>query len=786
MLRGVSEPTSHPTRNSSRNPHNKFIPSHSTGGASASCSDALNGQASNEQPLETRATRRTTNAIPIVEPRSLAFAPSGRPYRLWQDGEHSESTLGSLIPDGYQKSSSGQFPCPVVTCHFYTGSLRNLGNHFSRAHRAACLNDNLDGTFTKVGDYEGNERTHTLNGQRVAKPALVISQKALVASEECHSSGMPSSNTRTEAQGRDRASTGHDTPSRDGGISRTATSSHMLLDNRPYLTWTDSTGIRHDTKGVLIPKEYKLDDTVPDRSWICPLRTCRWTYRFLWELARHFKAAHGQCRFNDNGDGTLSIARTPVRIGEQLPAVVSVIPLDSTEAPMNYPQVPFYPTNNKKSGHAVWGMYRGPTATERDTPTSRTPVESGQTSRVSGLDTSAPVTGAGIKAEDVPNEVFECISPFVSKSIFNDEATPEEKSIKGILGILLGLPLLRQLNWNPDFKGPRLLRERREVIAIIVQVVGEESERECTGCRLNSVPSPWLGCIFLPLEATREAIPYKWSCANCQFLGRNVLTCSTARLSKQRLDRQGPGPPPTSAPVQAAVPAPAPVTTFARGNCSEQPSTRTERPLDDDDDVVLVRVRHLGPSQFQDGSAVARTTAQDKSPDKTDNMEETRVTQRTGTSSRPTPQAMRLPTLVHDGEEYVPLRDIEGYISREVNLQLAKQKADRPPNKKRRRKNSEAQANDESEENSSMCASEEGSSTTSKGDSSPSEGESSSEEESDDMKSFLEWKKFKRMSRREKKRATGGVKEKSRRKPTTKKARKADENSSKTKKNEKH
>lgn len=83
-LRGVSEPTSHPTRNSSRNPHNKFIPSHSTGGASASCSDALNGQASNEQPLETRATRRTTNAIPIVEPRSLAFAPSGRPYRLWQ------------------------------------------------------------------------------------------------------------------------------------------------------------------------------------------------------------------------------------------------------------------------------------------------------------------------------------------------------------------------------------------------------------------------------------------------------------------------------------------------------------------------------------------------------------------------------------------------------------------------------------------------------------------------------------------------------------------------------
>lgn len=491
---------------------------------------------------------------------------------------------------------------------------------------------------------------------------------------------------------------------------------------------------------------------------------------------------HSQCRFNDNGDGTLSIAQTPVNIGEQLPAVVSAKHLNPTELSMEYPQVPYYPGNVR---HVVWKNYTDPAIMERDTSASTTPLDPGHISRASSANTSRPATKPPeIKDEDGTNQIYKHIRPFVFEPFFAGEVTSAEESLKEVLRLLMRLPLMRQLDWNPEYKGPRLVCEPREIIAITVQLVGEESARECSGCRLNTVQGPWLSCVFVPLEATGRDIPNKWSCANCLFMGRGVLTCSTAKLSKQRLERSAPAPASTSVPAQAPPPALAP------GSRPKQSLTHGMPVLDDD--VVIIREipRQVASSHLQDEPTMTTATTQGMLSNETTNMEETVMTQSTRTSLMPTPQAMSNATDLHRGEEYVAPKSLEARLeaieSQLENLasQLANPGGKKPSNKKRRRESSEEEDDDEGDGNSSDA-------DTSEAESSTSEDESSSEE--DDISAYnkkLVSQLEKMLSRTKKnKKASQKGKYKKTGKPRAKKAkvaRKEKKDSKKTKRNKKH
>jgi hypothetical protein len=41
--------------------------------------------------------------------------------------------------------------------------------------------------------------------------------------------------------------------------------------------------------GALLPSGYQLDDTIPGRPWVCPVRTCRKAFRARVPLGFHFE-----------------------------------------------------------------------------------------------------------------------------------------------------------------------------------------------------------------------------------------------------------------------------------------------------------------------------------------------------------------------------------------------------------------------------------------------------------------------------------------------------------------
>ena len=112
------------------------------------------------------------------------------------------SLSGALLPAGYQLDttySSRPWVCPVRTCRKAHCKMHDLGFHFQvrccsqngspgtlakdsfyqRAHFAAVLNDNGDGTFSVRGAYRS--RSGCIEGTRILKPAIaiVVSREAL-------------------------------------------------------------------------------------------------------------------------------------------------------------------------------------------------------------------------------------------------------------------------------------------------------------------------------------------------------------------------------------------------------------------------------------------------------------------------------------------------------------------------------------------------------------------------------------------------------------------------------
>lgn len=55
----------------------------------------------------------------------------------------------------------------------------------------------------------------------------------------------------------------------------------------PFL-FADESGQLVNMAGALIPEGYELDDTFPDRPWVCPVRSCRSACKFRKSLGYHF------------------------------------------------------------------------------------------------------------------------------------------------------------------------------------------------------------------------------------------------------------------------------------------------------------------------------------------------------------------------------------------------------------------------------------------------------------------------------------------------------------------
>ncbi|KAK4161023.1 hypothetical protein QBC43DRAFT_218608 [Cladorrhinum sp. PSN259] len=110
-------------------------------------------------------------------PPAIEMAAPGRPYTKWQDS----ATFGTLIPEGYQLSSSTpDYPwiCPIRSCRKVFTKINGLGGHFVRQHRGEVLHDNQDGTLSERGRYASLRDADRSSGSK-PKPAIIISRGPL-------------------------------------------------------------------------------------------------------------------------------------------------------------------------------------------------------------------------------------------------------------------------------------------------------------------------------------------------------------------------------------------------------------------------------------------------------------------------------------------------------------------------------------------------------------------------------------------------------------------------------
>ncbi|KAK4135112.1 hypothetical protein BT67DRAFT_291727 [Trichocladium antarcticum] len=86
----------------------------------------------------------------------FGMANPDRPYNMWLDDQGSVvPAYGALIPDDYKHDTTlpdRPWVCPVRNCRRLFLVLSDMGLHFKGRHRGCLLNDNLDGTFSIVGN----------------------------------------------------------------------------------------------------------------------------------------------------------------------------------------------------------------------------------------------------------------------------------------------------------------------------------------------------------------------------------------------------------------------------------------------------------------------------------------------------------------------------------------------------------------------------------------------------------------------------------------------------------
>lgn len=81
---------------------------------------------------------------------------------------------------------------------------------------------------------------------------------------------------------------------------------------------------------------------------------------------------------------------------------------------------------------------------------------------------------------------------------------------------LLELPRRRDVHWRETWNECRLGDDRWHILGMLIHLVGEKLNKNCTTCRRGA--GPFSGCYVVPKEASYQDHQYLRSCANCHFL----------------------------------------------------------------------------------------------------------------------------------------------------------------------------------------------------------------------------------------------------------------------------
>ncbi|KAK0616909.1 hypothetical protein B0T14DRAFT_568477 [Immersiella caudata] len=332
-------------------------------------------------------------------------------------------------------------------------------------------------------------------------------------------------------------------------------SPRSALDAEPYRWIKDENGIIQRTFGALLPKGYRKHDD-PEYSYICPIRSCRSTLPTMIGLGKHFNNMHrGDC-LNDNQDGTFTIVGTYANKttdgrlsgGVSIPViVVSKGPKSLEDSPLAAPTL-----NSKRLKAGVKSSRKKREITQAPDPQPRISRNSvpamvnsdrqddGQSAALlstkargvhpdSGINTGIgndtsrrPSTGHAQTTARDPEGSWEHICSRLKRNI------PIPDVDGAAFDHLLQLPRLRQLELDRQIDTHL---DHRQLMSMLVYIVGVERPHKCTNCRSDG--APFERCVTIAKShATalyREKGVSRWvshSCARCLLRENKGNSCS--------------------------------------------------------------------------------------------------------------------------------------------------------------------------------------------------------------------------------------------------------------------
>lgn len=105
--------------------------------------------------------------------------------------------------------------------------------------------------------------------------------------------------------------------------------------------------------------------------------------------------------------------------------------------------------------------------------------------------------------------------------------TDDERIMK-----MLALPKKRSIEWNHANRNRWAVSNKIDIIALLLQVTGEEPPSPCSKCASGSRHGQWLGCMTMPSKLASEAWRI-YGCANCVYHGKQTY-CSLKSWNRTR------------------------------------------------------------------------------------------------------------------------------------------------------------------------------------------------------------------------------------------------------------
>ncbi|CAK7265753.1 hypothetical protein SEPCBS119000_001673 [Sporothrix epigloea] len=464
-------------------------------------------------PTTTSARGGRTRSSHLVR---LTKAPSGRPYNKYRDSKGIElPTKGAIIPDGYQQWHTKATPwlCPIRSCRLLYPYLTGLGAHFTRSHRCVNLNDNLDGTLSVLG---------VQSSELVQSAARVVSQSKLSdldplieprveATDSLPLESQSEARLETKKQVKKEAQqNGHGKQSKKDAAGHDSKKLKKIKKNKQFVEELRVSASGRDygesifggrNFGALFPDGYKLGPH-PHLPWVCPVRDCQRITMAVQSLGGHFAVRMVSMRmvflrFNDNGDGTLSV------VGPHAHSRSIIVSQRVRPASELGPLAKQYPLGVKPS--------------EADAAVTAV-------STIAGQPTTAAAARANMEA------LWDYAKTFLSEAM-RSAGMPNN----GKAALYLTAPRVRELRWNRKVVRTKNSETHATHLAgLLIQLTGEEAQEPCDQCKKGQ--GPFEGCITVNSNGRPEMLVAYDACANCvTTYGR--VPCSLRFEARKRFAR---------------------------------------------------------------------------------------------------------------------------------------------------------------------------------------------------------------------------------------------------------